>query len=212
MISKMTEPYFLCCYNQIPTGKDSLVLKWFQRWQNLTSFVGTFQIRTEKHSWVSKGFQRWQNLTFFVGTFKFQMKETVQYWNDFKDDRTLHPLFGHLKSKLTKTVWYWNNFKYGRTLHPLLGHWNSKRKRQLSIEMISKMTKPYILCEAVQVPTEKDSSVLKKWFQKWQNVTCFVGTFKFRLKEAVWYSNDFKDYKTSHLLFGHFKSKLIKTV
>ena len=40
MISKMTEPYIICGDIQIPTEKDSSVLKWFQRSQNFTSFVG----------------------------------------------------------------------------------------------------------------------------------------------------------------------------
>ena len=48
---------------------------------------------TGKNSSVPKWFQKWQKLTSFLGTLKFQLKKTVQYWNDFKDHRTLHPLW-----------------------------------------------------------------------------------------------------------------------
>ena len=104
--------------------------------KKLTSFIGTFKIQLEKNSEVSKWFKRWQNLTSFEGTLKFQLKKTVQYWNDFKDHRTLHPLRGDSDP-----------------------NW----KRQVSIEMITKMTEPYILCGDIQIPTEKNSSV-SKWF------------------------------------------------
>ena len=81
MISKITELYIFWGKNQIPTEKHSLVLKWLQRWQNLTFFEGTFkfwltephiffwdtQIPTEKDSSVFKWFHRSQNLTSFVG-------------------------------------------------------------------------------------------------------------------------------------------------
>ena len=43
------------------------------------------------------------------------------------------------------------------------------------------MKEPYNFCWDIQIPTEKDSSVLKG-LQRWQKVTFFVGTFKFRLK------------------------------
>ena len=89
MTSKISELYILCGSIQIQTEEDSLVLKWLQRWQNLTFIVGTFkfkltepyilfweiQISTENKSWLSKWLQRWQNFTFFVGTFKFQLKK-----------------------------------------------------------------------------------------------------------------------------------------
>ena len=101
MITKMTEPYILCEGIQTPTEKDSSVLKWLQRWENVTFFVGTFkfrlkmqfsiemipkitelyiicgdiQVSTEKiNSLVLKWFQRWQNHAFFVETFMFQLK------------------------------------------------------------------------------------------------------------------------------------------
>ena len=157
MIWKMQEPYICCWGIQIRTEKDGLLLKWFQRWQNFTSLVGTFQIPTEKDSSVFKWFQRSQNLTSFVKTLKFQLKKTVQYRNDFKDDRTLHPLWGHSKA-----------------------NW----KRQFSLEMISKIRKPSILCLDIQILTEKDSSVLKL-FQRLENHTFFVGTFQtFQLKKT----------------------------
>ena len=110
---------------------------------------------TEKDNSVSKRFERSQNITSFVGTFKTQLKKTVHYRNDYKDDRTLHCLREHSTS-----------------------NWN----RQFSIEMISNMKEPYIFCWDIQIPTEIDSSVLK-WLQRWQNLTFFVGTLKFRLKK-----------------------------
>ena len=112
-----------------------------------------------------------------VATFKFQLKNAVQYWTDFKDHRTLHRLWEHS---------------------------NPDWKRQFSIEIISKMTEPYILCGDIQIPidrtshlllghsnsTEKDSSVLK-WFLRWQTRTSFVVTFKSNWKrqfniEKIW--------------------------
>ena len=83
-----------------------------------------------------------------MGTFNYQMKKTVQYWNDFKYEGTSHLLFGH------------SNF-----------NWN----RQFSIEIITKMTEPYILCREIQIPTEK----------------------------TVQYQNDIKDHSTLHPLWGH---------
>ena len=197
----MKEPYIFCWDIQIPTEKGSSVLKWFQRWRTRTSFVVTFksnwkrqfniekiwkitklyilcgaiQNPTEKDSSLSKWLQRWQNITLFVGTFNVQLKKTVQYWNDYEDDRTLHSLWGHS---------------------------NSDWKKQFSIEMISKMTEPHILCGDIQIPTEKDSSVFK-WFQICRNLTSFVGTFKFQLKRTIQYWNDYKDDRTLHSLWGH---------
>ena len=91
MITKMTEHYIVCRDIQHPTEKDSSVLKWLQRWQNITFFVGTFNFRFQrsqsftsfvgtlkfqqkKSSLVLKLFQRWQNHVFFVETIKLQLK------------------------------------------------------------------------------------------------------------------------------------------
>ena len=71
MISKMTEPYIVCGDTQIPTEKDSSLLKWFQKSQNFTSFERRFRP---------------------------QIKKTGMYWNDYKDERTLHSLWGHSNS------------------------------------------------------------------------------------------------------------------
>ena len=62
-----------------------------------------------------------------VGTFKFQMRNAVQYRDDFKDQWTLHPLWEHS---------------------------NPNWRRQFSIEMITKMTEPYIYCRDIQIPTD----------------------------------------------------------
>ena len=127
-----------------------------------------------------------------MGTFKSQLKNTDYYWNDFKDDRTLHHLWGHS---------------------------NSNCKRQFSIDMISKITELYILWGEIQIPTEKDSLVLK-WLQRWQNLTFFEETFKFRLtkphifcwdiqiqlEKTVQYPNDFKSDRNFHRFWGHSNS------
>ena len=42
------EPYIFCWEIQIPTEKDRLVLKWLQRWQTLTFFVGTFKFQMKE--------------------------------------------------------------------------------------------------------------------------------------------------------------------
>ena len=57
--------------------------------------LGDTQIPTEKNSSVLKWFQRWQTPTSFVGTFKIQLKKTIQYRKGLKDHKTLHPLRGH---------------------------------------------------------------------------------------------------------------------
>ena len=170
-------------------------MKWLQRWQNHASFVGTLKFQL-KNSSVSKWFQRSQNFTSFVGTFKSQPKNTVYYWNDYKDERPLHSLLGHSKFN-------WQN------LTSLFGQYRLQWKKQFSIQMISKMTEPYIVCGDILIPTEKDSSVLNwsqrlqnftslwgeiqtptkkdslvlKWLQRWQKLTSFVGIFQFPTEE-----------------------------
>ena len=136
------------------------------------------------------------------------------------------------------TVQYWNDFKDQRTLHPLRGDSDPNWKRQVSIEMITRMTEPYILCGDIQLPTEKNSSV-SKWFWRSQNYTSSVETFKFQHKKQVsiemitkmteayilWgdiqitsekdnsVSIDLKDHKTLHPLWVHsnpnWKSQII---
>ena len=141
-------------------------------------------------------FERSKNYTSFVGTFKSQLKKPDHYRNDYKDDRPLHSLLGHssfkwkklasfigtFKSQLKKPDHYRNDYKDDITLHSLWGHSITNWKRQFSIEMISNMKEPYILCWDIEIPIEIDGSVLK-WLQRWQNLTFLVGTFKFRLKK-----------------------------
>ena len=202
--------------------------------------MGWFQIPTEKESLLLKWLQTWENLTLFVRTFKFQLTEpyifcwdiqtptekTVQYRNDFKDDRTLHPLLGHSSSNwkgqfsIEMTLWmtelyiFWREIQIPTKKDSLwLQRWEKltffvgifqfrTEEDQFSIEMIPKMTVPYILCGDIQIPTEKDSSVLK-WFQIWKNLTSFVGRFKFQLKKTVQYWNDYKDDRILHSFWGH---------
>ena len=157
MISAIKELYILCGDIQIPTEKHRLLLKWLQRWQNIT---------------------------FFVGTFNYQLKKTVQYWNDFRYEGTLHLLLGHSNPNWKSQVIIEMITKIDITLHSLWGHSITNWKRQFNIEMISDMKEPYIFCWDIQITTEIDSSVLK-WLQRWQNLTFFVGTFKFRLKKQL---------------------------
>ena len=171
MTSKISELHILCGSIQIKTEEDSLVLKWLQRWQNLTFIVGTFkfqltepyilfweiQISTEKDSGLSKWLQWWQNFTFFVGTFKFQLKKDSSVFKWFQIWRNLTSFVRTFIFQLKKTVQYWNDYKDDRTLHSLWGHSNSDWK----------------------------NSSLSKWFQRSQNFTSSVGTFKFQLKEKT---------------------------
>ena len=123
-----------------------------------------------------------------MGTLKFQLKKTVQHWHVFKDHRALHLLRGYSD----------NNWE-----------------RQVTIEMITKMTEPYILWGDIQIPIDRTSHLLlghsnstgknssvPKWFQKSQKRTSFSGTLKFQLKNTVQYWNDFKDHRTLHPLRG----------
>ena len=110
-------------------------------------------------------------------------------------EKSLHILLGHSNS-----IHYPNDFKDDRTLHPL-GDTQipTEKKNQFSIEMISKMTDPNIICRDIQNPTEKDNSVSKR-FERSQNFTSFVGTFKSQLKKRVRYQNDYKHDTTLHSL------------
>ena len=185
LISKITELYILCGSIRIPNEKDSLVLKSFQRWQNPTFFVGTFKFRlTEPH--------------IFCWDIQIQLKNTVQYWNDFKDDIPEHLLWWHsIPTEKENSIS--KRFERSQNFTSFVGPFKTQLKRQFIIEMITKMTEHYIVCWDIQLPTEKDSSVLK-WLQRWQNISFFVGTLKFRLKETVQYRNDFKDHRTLHPL------------
>ena len=156
---------------------------------------GDTQIPTEKDTSALTWFQRSQSFTSFAGRFRSQLRKTVQYWNDLKDYRTLHPLKGDSDP-----------------------NW----ERQFSIEMITKMTEPYILWGDIQIPidrtshlllehsnsTEKDSSVLK-WFQRWRTRTSFVVTFKSNWK-TQFSVNRFERSQNFKSFVGTFKSQLKK--
>ena len=146
-----------------------------------------------------------------MGTFKSQLKNTDYYWNDYKDDRPLHSLLGHssfkwkkltsfigtFKIQLEKTVQYPNDFKDDRTLHHLWGHSNSNWKRQFSIETISRITELYILWGEIQIPTEKDSLVLK-WLI--EMITKMTEPY------ILWGDIQIPIDRTSQLLLGHSNS------
>ena len=67
------------------------------------------------------------------------------------------------------------------------------------------MTNPNILCRDIQNPTGKDNSV-SKMFERSQNFTSFVGTFKSQLKKTVHYRTDYKYDRTLHSWCGHSNS------
>ena len=178
MISKITELYILCRDIQVSTGKKQFSIEMISKMTEPCILCGDIQIPTEK---------------------------SVQHRNDFKDQRTLHSLLGHSNSNWKKTVHYPNDFKDDRTLHRLRDTQIPTREKQFSIGMISKMTDPNILCRDIKNPTEKDNSVSKR-FERSQNFTSFVGTFKSQLKKTVHYRNDYKDDRTLHSLWGHSNS------
>ena len=171
--------YIFCWDIQIPTGKNSSLSKWLQRWQNLTSFGGH-----SNSNWKKK--QLSIEMISKITDPKFLCRD-IQ--NPTKKENSVSKRFERSR----------------KTLHPLWGHSNPNWKRQFIIEMITKMTEPYIFCGDIQIPTEKDSSVFK-WFQIWRNLTYFVGTFKFQLKKTVQYLNNFKYEGTKHIFLGHSNS------
>ena len=194
MISKMTEHYYILWGAiQIPTKKDSLVLKWLQRWQKLTSFVGIFQFPTEEDSLVLKWLQNdralhskwghsnsnWLNLTSFVGTFRFQLEKRKHFSIEIISNMTesyIRSSVATVKFQLKNAVRYRNDFENHRTLHPSWEHSNPSWKRQFNIEMNKNSNSNW----KIQILTEKDSSL-----QRWQNLTYFMESFKFQLKKTV---------------------------
>ena len=135
-----------------PNWTRQISIEMITKMKETSILSGDISNQNWDNSLVLKWLKRWQNPTLFLGIFTFQLKKTVQYWNYFKDDRPEHPLWGHS---------------------------NPNWKRQLSIEMITNMTKPYFICCDIQVqinrtlpynfcwdiqtPTTKDSSI-SKWF------------------------------------------------
>ena len=168
MISKMTEHYILWGEIQIPTKKDSLVLKWLQRWQKLTSFVGIFQFPTEEDSLVLKWLQNdrawhslwghsnsnWPNLTSFVGTFRFQLEKRKHFSIEIISNMTepyIRSSVATFKFQLKNAVRYRNDFEDHRILHPLWEHSNPSWKRRFNIEMIKNSNSNW----KIQILTEK---------------------------------------------------------
>ena len=169
MISKMAEPCILWGDIQIP------------RLQNFTSFVGTFKSQMKqpdhyrndykdditlhslwgrsnsdwKNSSVSKWFQRSQHFTSSVGTFMCQLKKRKFSIEMISKMTESCILCGDIQIPTEKSLQHRNDFNYQRTLHPLWWHSNPNWKAQIIIEMITKMTDPYILCWDIQVSNER---------------------------------------------------------
>ena len=146
-------------------------------------------------------------------------EKSLQHRNDFNYQRTLHPLWGHsnpnwktqiiieMITKMTDPyILCWDiQVSNERSLHLSLGHLKSNLKKQFRIKMIWKMTETYIICGDTQIPTEKDSSALT-WFQRSHSFTSFEGRFRSQLRKTVKYCNDYKDGRTLHSLRGHSNS------
>ena len=213
MISNMKEIYIFCSDFQIPTEIDSSVLKWLQRWQNLTFFVGTFkfqlkkqfsiemiskitglyilcgdiQVSTEKKSsLVLKWFQRWQNHALFVQTFKFQLKNhfSIIMISTIKE---LYILCWDIQIPTDKYRLLFKWLQRWHTLNSLLANSNFNWK---------KLT---YFVGTFKFQLERNSS-LSKWLQRWQNLTSFGRHSNCNWKKTVQYLNDFKDDKPQHPL------------
>ena len=112
MISKITELYNLWGEIQTPTKIDSLVVKWLQRWQKPTSFVGIFQ------------FTNWRR------QFSIEIIPKIQ----IPIDRTLHLLSGLSNSNMkNSSVSKWFQTWQNLTSDFLWRHSNSNWKMQFSI-------------------------------------------------------------------------------
>ena len=176
MISKMTEPCILCGDIHVPIEKS------VQHRNNLN-----YQ-RTLHPLWGHSN-PNWKTQIIIEIITKMTAPYILCWHVQVSIERSLHLLLGHLKSNWKKQFsiqmisrmtdpyivcgdtqiptekdsQYWNDFKDHRTLHPLRADSDPNWKGQVSIEMITKMTEPYILCGDIQIPTEKNS-LLSRWF------------------------------------------------
>ena len=91
------------------------------------------------------------------------------------------------------------------TLHPFLGDSNFNWKRQLIIEMITKMTELYILCGDIQIPTEKRQFSIEM-ITEMTEPCILCGDIQITTEKSVQYRNDFKDHRILHPLLGHSNS------
>ena len=165
MILKITELYILC---------------------------GNIQVSTEKKKQFSiEMISKMTEPCILCGDIHIPTENSVQHWHDFKDQRTLHPLWGDSNPNpktqfISKWLQRWKTltffvgaFKFQLTEpYIFVGTFKLEWKKQFSIQMISKMTDPYIVCGNIQIPVEK----------------------------AVQYRNDFKDDRTLHPLLGYSSS------
>ena len=186
MISNMKEPYIFCSDFQIPTEIDSSVLKWLQRWQNLTFFVGTFKFRLKKQFSIEM-ISKIIGLYILCGDIQAST-EKKQFSIEMISEMT-EPciLCGDIQIPTEKSLQHRNDFNYQRTLHSLFGHSNPNWKTQIIIQMITKMTDPDILCWRIQISIERSLHIL-------------LGHSNSNWKETVHYQNDFKDDRTLHRL------------
>ena len=187
MITEMTEPCILCGDIQIPTEKSVQYQNDFKDHRTLHPLLEHSSFNWKITSLVLKWFQRWQNHAFFVETFIFQLRTQFSIEMILKI-KELYILCGDIQIPTEKHSLFRNDYKGERPLHSLLGHSNFNWQNLTSLLGHSN--------------SSGKSSSVSKWFQRWQNLTSFVGTFKFQLKKTVQYWNDLKDYRTLHPLRG----------
>ena len=151
MISNMKEPYIFCWEIQIPTEKDSSVLKWLQRWQNFTFFLGTFRFRLKKQFSIEM-ISKITELYILYIDIQVSNEKKPQFSIEMISKMT-EPciLCGHIHVPTEKSVQHRNDLTYQRTLHNLCWYSNPNWETQIIIKMITKMTAPYILCWHIQV-------------------------------------------------------------
>ena len=140
--SSIDRTLHLCWDNTNSSGKSSSVSKWFQGWQNPYIVCGDIQIPTEKESSVLKCSQRLQNFTSFEGRFRPKLKrqfsikritkmtETNILCRDISIPNWRRQFSIEIIPNMTETYIPFGDIQIpiDRTLHLLLGHSNSNWK------------------------------------------------------------------------------------
>ena len=144
VVTKMRETNILCGDISIPNWRRQFSIEMIPKMTVPYILCGDIQILIDRtsHFLLGHSDSNWKEKQFSiemiskmtepyirscVGTFKFQMRNAVQYRDEFKDQWTLHPLWEHS---------------------------NPNWRRQFCIEMITKMTEPYIYCQDIQILTD----------------------------------------------------------
>ena len=153
MILKITGLYILCRDIQVSTYKNQFSIEMISKMTEPCILWGDIQIPTEKVNSVSI---------------------------DLRDHKTIHPLWRHSNSNW-KRQFSINRFERSQNFTSFVGTFKSQLKKPDHYRNDYKDEITLHSLWGIQLPTEKDRSVLK-WFQIRRNLTSFVGTFKFQLK------------------------------